>query len=211
MFSWWWTLTCWPLRDVEVYFSYSFYELISSVLCVKLILNEWHRSSFMKRSTLVKVMAWCRQAISNYLSQCWSRSVSPYGHSELTTCIIWLPMASQAMIWIANTYICFPSNQFSILRVMWSSVSEASKKWHEYSVKWNDSLHSQNCQYWHWLCHRESVDCYTVIAWWQWNSQHSAGYETWPPIGWIHCFVISWSKYWLQWPPLKWIVSWHDW
>ena len=31
------------------------------------------------RSTLVQVMAWCRQATSHYLSQCWSRSLSPYG------------------------------------------------------------------------------------------------------------------------------------
>ena len=31
------------------------------------------------KSTLVQVMAWCRQATSHYLSQCWPRSVSPYG------------------------------------------------------------------------------------------------------------------------------------
>ena len=31
------------------------------------------------QSTLVRVMAWCRQATSHYLSQCWPRSLSPYG------------------------------------------------------------------------------------------------------------------------------------
>ena len=31
------------------------------------------------KSTLVQVMAWCRQAASHYLSQCWHRSLSPYG------------------------------------------------------------------------------------------------------------------------------------
>ena len=31
------------------------------------------------RSTLVQVMAWRRQATSHYLSQCWPRSLSPYG------------------------------------------------------------------------------------------------------------------------------------
>ena len=31
------------------------------------------------QSTLVKVMAWCRQATSRYLSQCWPRYLSPYG------------------------------------------------------------------------------------------------------------------------------------
>ena len=31
------------------------------------------------KSTLVQVMAWCRQATSHYLSQCWPRSVAPNG------------------------------------------------------------------------------------------------------------------------------------
>ena len=31
------------------------------------------------QSTLVQVMAWCRQATSHYLSQCWPRSVTSYG------------------------------------------------------------------------------------------------------------------------------------
>ena len=31
------------------------------------------------KSTLVQVMAWCCQATSHYLSQCWPRSMSPNG------------------------------------------------------------------------------------------------------------------------------------
>ena len=31
------------------------------------------------KSTLVQVMAWCRQATSHYLNQCWPRSSTPYG------------------------------------------------------------------------------------------------------------------------------------
>ena len=31
------------------------------------------------QSTLVQVMAWCRQATSHYLSQCWPRSLLAYG------------------------------------------------------------------------------------------------------------------------------------
>ena len=31
------------------------------------------------KSTLVQVMAWCRQAARQYLSQCWLSSLSPYG------------------------------------------------------------------------------------------------------------------------------------
>ena len=31
------------------------------------------------KSTMVQAMAWCRQATSHYLSQCWPRSTLPYG------------------------------------------------------------------------------------------------------------------------------------
>ena len=31
------------------------------------------------KSTLVQVMAWCRQTTSHYLNECWPRSMSPYG------------------------------------------------------------------------------------------------------------------------------------
>ena len=31
------------------------------------------------KSTLFQAMAWCRQATSHYLNQCWPRSMSPYG------------------------------------------------------------------------------------------------------------------------------------
>ena len=31
------------------------------------------------KSRLVQVMAWCHQATSHYLNQCWPRSMSPYG------------------------------------------------------------------------------------------------------------------------------------
>ena len=34
------------------------------------------------KSTLVQVMAWCRQETSHYLSQCW-RHMASLGHSEL--------------------------------------------------------------------------------------------------------------------------------
>ena len=52
------------------------------------------------KSTLVQVMAWCRQATSHYLNQCWPRSMSPYGHDEfkcwrvLNKEIIYLPFVS---------------------------------------------------------------------------------------------------------------------
>ena len=37
------------------------------------------QNSFDDKSTLVQVMAWCHQATSHYLSQCWPRFMLPYG------------------------------------------------------------------------------------------------------------------------------------
>ena len=42
-----------------------------------LVIDGWGITD--DQSTLVQVMAWCRQATSHYLSQCWPRSKSPYG------------------------------------------------------------------------------------------------------------------------------------
>ena len=47
---------------------------------------DWHRTGakplpepMMTQSKLVQVMAWCSQATSHYLSQCWPRLMSFYG------------------------------------------------------------------------------------------------------------------------------------
>ena len=45
----------------------------------KIIVRWLPKNSIDDESTLVLVMAWCRQATSHYLSQCWLRSMSPYG------------------------------------------------------------------------------------------------------------------------------------
>ena len=44
------------------------------------ISSRWMSLDFTdNKSTLVQVMAWCRQATSHYLNQCWPRSLSAYG------------------------------------------------------------------------------------------------------------------------------------
>ena len=40
-----------------------------------------------EKSTLVQVMAWCHQATSHYLSQCWPRVLLNRGWADLTYCI----------------------------------------------------------------------------------------------------------------------------
>ena len=71
------------LEDVvailQVFYSNSFHKLIPWTLPVKLVSDESHRNLLMAKSTLIQVMAWCCQAKSHYLSQCWCRSLSSYG------------------------------------------------------------------------------------------------------------------------------------
>ena len=46
---------------------------------MKLFSGECYRTPFDDKSALVQVMAWCCQATSHNLSQCWTISLSPYG------------------------------------------------------------------------------------------------------------------------------------
>ena len=48
-----------------------------SVFMTYMIYSDWLAGKV--HATLVQVMAWCCQATSHYLSQCWPKSVSPYG------------------------------------------------------------------------------------------------------------------------------------
>ena len=47
------------------------------IFCVTTL--RWMSLDLTDKSTLVQVMAWCRQATNHYLSQCWPRSLTPYG------------------------------------------------------------------------------------------------------------------------------------
>ena len=75
-------LTHWPLGNLSDFRNVIFKQL--------LVIDGWGISYEIAliwmsldftddQSTLVQVMAWCRQATSHYLSQCWPRSLSPYG------------------------------------------------------------------------------------------------------------------------------------
>ena len=75
-------LTHWPLGDLDaiskLQMSMSFYWLVSSHLQDNAL--RWMPRDFTDdKSILVQVMAWCHQSTSHYLSQCWFRSLSPYG------------------------------------------------------------------------------------------------------------------------------------
>ena len=67
----------------KVNFRWVIFKLIFSGKWLRYLLWKCPHASvtgpYLWLSTLVQVMAWCRQATSRYLSQCWPRSLSPYG------------------------------------------------------------------------------------------------------------------------------------
>ena len=48
------------------------------LIWIQISLNFVPKGGVDNKLSLVQVMAWCHQATSHYLSQCWPRSVSPY-------------------------------------------------------------------------------------------------------------------------------------
>ena len=62
-------LTHWPLGDV----------MFNLALLIGIFKSWWMPQDLTDdKSTLVQVMAWCRQATSHYPNQCWPRSPTPY-------------------------------------------------------------------------------------------------------------------------------------
>ena len=57
------------------------------------------------KSTLVRVVAWCRQPTSHYLNQCWPRSLPPYGVTRLQW-VKWVTCAS-SMVAMTNPGLVF--------------------------------------------------------------------------------------------------------
>ena len=77
------------------------------------------------KSTLVQVMAWCRQATSHYLGQCWPRSVSPNGVTRPQWVKFW-------MDWMKHENIF----AFSIISWYW----DGPGRWNPLSWKSRTSL-----------------------------------------------------------------------
>ena len=72
------------------------------------------------KSTLVQVMAWCRQATSHYLSQCWPRSMSPNGVTR--------PQWVNSSVIIGYDNGLEPSHQLNYCWLIWSKSFMKKKK-----------------------------------------------------------------------------------
>ena len=76
-------LTHWPLGNLNTILGNKFSKKNSVIngwgISCELALRWTSLDLTDDKSTLVQVMAWCHQATSHYLSQWWTRSLSPYG------------------------------------------------------------------------------------------------------------------------------------
>ena len=76
------SLTHWPLGDFNEILKIMFKLILVTDGCdiSSEIAIRWASLDLSDdKSTLVQVMAWCRQATNHYLNQCWARSLPPYG------------------------------------------------------------------------------------------------------------------------------------
>ena len=67
------------------------------------------------KSTLVQVMVWFRQAINHYLSQCWPRSLSPYGVTRFQCINLHIPNhphTTHPLCYLANPLMLYDGNVF---------------------------------------------------------------------------------------------------
>ena len=116
---------------------------LASGRLVSLVVNGWviscetaliwmsldHTNS---KSILVQVMAWCRQAPSHYLSQCWPRSQSTYGITRPQ----WVNRFKQI-------------HQYSLRQTYWGHISGTEVHWE----KWLPFCrrHFYKCIFWNYF------------------------------------------------------------
>ena len=84
------------------------------------------------KSTLVQVMAWCHQATSHYLSQCWSRSLSPYDVTGPQWVKAWTTAIVSMFLRIKNHRskydFCLQCPiQYDSLKILWKNCCLSSK------------------------------------------------------------------------------------
>ena len=84
------------------------------------------------KSTLVQVMAWCRQATSHYLSQCWARSMSP----NCVTRPQWVKIIDYCLHGIRTDLTLHIYNKTSFLKISKSMQSSATSIFRSYKFLW---------------------------------------------------------------------------
>ena len=89
------------------------------------------------KSTLIQVMAWCRQATSHYRIQCWPRSPTPYGVTRPQ----WVNSLNCCTIWQIYSWINWSINIVDDFLLFSLNISRHINniKWCDYSIRSTDN------------------------------------------------------------------------
>ena len=107
------------------------------------------------KSTLVQVMAWCRQATIHYLSQCWLSSLSPYGIARPPWAKKWYHIQVYLQVYQVYSSISFKSWKYPasiMIHPRWlrdSAFRIYRSSLHTYHVTWprSSTIHSSNIRF----------------------------------------------------------------
>ena len=108
--------------------------LVIDVWCIsyEIILRWMSLDLMIDKSTLVQVMACCRQATSHYLNQCWThiephlyRHMASLGYNDLTPCglITWYNIIELGQYWFRQWLVAF-----QLQTITWSCVDSSSSR-----------------------------------------------------------------------------------
>ena len=94
------------------------------------------------QSTLVQVMAWCRQATSHYLSQCWLRYLSPYGVTRPQWVKVkWSVINADSLIYGISTDPFQMFTEHKIKGPAYEITHYIYNVYHQYSTNWGPLTH----------------------------------------------------------------------
>ena len=111
----------WPWR-FQWNFRWVLFKPITVIdTCCEIALRRMSLDLTDDKSTLVQVMAWCRQATSHYLSQCWPRFMSRYGVTR-PQCV--------------KKYLTFKTRQRWALHLLCEPYWGCAATFHDDVIKW---------------------------------------------------------------------------
>ena len=149
---WWYTIPCPIIVDILILLfslhscygsGVSFNTWSISYFCnccsVYILFYNWPSCNqiLTEKSTLVRVMAWCHQAASHYLNQCWPRTMSLYvtiGNKE-NSVFSFLPDVCiyEALLW---RYPLFSETHWKGNGMFIKSVTGYSESYHFDNFQW---------------------------------------------------------------------------
>ena len=119
-------LTHWPLGDFnEILHNFKLVLVLDDWIISCAILLMWMSLGFTDdKSTLIQIMAWCRQAPCDYLNQYWPRSKPSYGLTR-PQWVKKLIAICALIMYYQNIFHCIPTLQiFAQLAIFMGSISQ---------------------------------------------------------------------------------------